>query len=137
MPYLTQRQYVVEVGNQGKFMMKSGGGITAESTKIFPGGSTVPVILTGHREVENITVSRTFLTGRDDVLLKEWRPKVGQQETSITIQMVDQDMNPIAPVPTYTYSGCVLVGITEADVDSSSGEPATIELEFAVADVPR
>lgn len=134
MAFSAQRQFLVTVsGIDGKFMSKSGGGVTSDSTKIYDGGAVTPSIITSPSEVENLTVSRAYDQGRDEAILASLRPQVGRYSTSITVQPADADL--VALGNPSVYSGAVLVGITEPDYDSGSGDVTMYELEFAVVSV--
>lgn len=135
MAYISQRQFSVSVsGLDGYFMTKGGGDLAADSNKIYPGGSKIPVIITGISEVDNITVGRAFDATRDRPMLKTLRPLVGTYTTTITMVDTDPDFN-ASQGSIITYSNAVLVGITEPEYDSASGDPAMIELEFAIPSV--
>lgn len=131
MAFSAQRQFLVTVsGIDGRFMSKSGGGITSDSTKVYDGGAINPQIVTSPKEVENITVGRAYDQGRDEPILVALRPQVGRYTTTITVQPADADL--VAIGSPSVYSGAVLVGITEPDYDSGSGDVAMFELEFAI-----
>lgn len=128
--YLSQRQFVVTVsGVAGNFMTKSGGGLSADSNKVYAGGSKTPAIVTGIPEYENITVGRAYDANRDPAIVADLREQVGRFSTSITVVETTVDYQTLA---TTTYNGCVLVGINVPDAESNSGDPAMMELEFAV-----
>lgn len=134
MAYSAQRQFLVNVsGVAGYFMQKSGGGISSDSNKIYSGGSLTPEIITSPSEIENITVSRAYDQTRDEPILQTLRPKVGRYTTTISVQPTDQDL--VAVGKPSVYADVVLVGINEPDYDSSSGDIASFELEFAVKTV--
>lgn len=134
MTFISQRQFLVSItGIEGYFMTKSGGGISSDSTKIYSGGSRVPAIVTGIPDVENITVGRAYDNARDTALLARLRPQVGSFTTTITVQETNADFTPVGKPS--VYSSAVLVGITEPDYDSGSGDPAMLELEFACTSV--
>lgn len=134
MAYSAQRQFLVTLsGIDGKWMTKGGAGIQSDSNKIYDGGSIVPSIVTSPAEVENVTVSRAYKQERDEAILQNLRVQVGRYTTTITVQPTDADL--VAVGKASVYAGAVLVGITEPDFDSSSGDVASIELEFAVVSV--
>lgn len=134
MAFISQRQFTVTVsGITGVFMTKSGGGITSDATKIYSGGSNTPSIITGVPEIENITIGRAYDQGRDDAMLSTLRSQVGRFAATITVQETDANYATGA-LKKAVYTG-VLVGITEPDYDSSSGDAAMVELEFAVSSV--
>lgn len=130
MAFSAQRQFLVSIDKvAGKFMTKSGGGITSDSTKIYDGGSTVPTIIASPFEVENITVSRAYDQARDEPILQNLRNQVGRFVTTITVQPTDADL--VAVGKATVYADAVLVGITEPEYDSGVGDVAMVELEFA------
>lgn len=134
MAFISQRQFLVTVdGVEGVFMTKSGGGVASDSTKIYDGGKKIPEIITSTPEIENITVGRSYKSGRDDVVLRTLREKVGRFVTTISVQETDADF--VAVGKPVVYAEAVLVGITEPDYDSGSGDPAMLELEFACKSV--
>lgn len=126
-----QRQYLVKVsGIDGRFSTKSGGNITADVSKQYDGGSLQPDVLSSPAEAENITVGRAYDHGRDAQMLKQLRKQVGSARRTITVTPTDQDM--VARNRPTVYPKALLVGITEPEYDSSSGDFATFELEFAI-----
>lgn len=126
-----QRQFLVSVsGIPGYFMTKGGGNITSDTNKVYDGGSTVPDVLAGPAEADNITVSRGYDPTRDAALLTRLRQRVGRFEATISVTPTNRDMVAISK-PT-VYPKALLVGLTEPESDASSGEAATYELEFAI-----
>lgn len=134
--YMSQRQFLVDVADDdipGYWMQKQGGNTSADSNKFFPGGDDVPVILTGLKVTDNITISRAYDAVRDGAMLRAIRDQVGSLTTSITVTETDADLKSTGVAT--TYSGCVLVGISEPEYESASGDAANIQLEFAVVSV--
>ena len=135
--YISQRQFLVTakaadpkwVDISGTWMTKSGGNVTSDSVKVYAGGSKSPVVLTGIPEHDNVTISRAYDTGVDGPMLAKLREQVGSWRGSITIVETDPDW---APIATTTYTTCVLVGINVPEYESTSSDPASIQLEFAV-----
>lgn len=129
-----QRQFLVKVSNiDGYFMTKSGGNISADTTKVYDGGETRPDVLSSPADVENITVSRAYDHQRDSETLVQLRGKVGKLRTTVSVTPTDEDLVAIgSPV---VYSDALLVGLTDVEVDASGGDAATFELEFAVSGV--
>jgi hypothetical protein len=135
MAFISQRQFTVTIsGITGVFMTKSGGGISSDATKIYSGGNDTPSIITGVPEIENITVGRAYDSGRDDAMLESLRSQVGRLTATITVQETNANYN-AGTLKKAVYAGAVLVGITEPDYDSSSGDAAMVELEFACKSV--
>jgi hypothetical protein len=131
MGFSAQRQFLVTCdGIAGYFMTKQGGEIQADSAKVYDGGTSVPEIITSPAETGNVTISRGYKQERDDAVLQNLRGKVGRYSTTIKVQQTDADLVPIGSAT--VYAGAVLVRLTEPDFDSSSGDPTTIEMEWAV-----
>lgn len=138
MAYIAQRQFLVtctatELGT-GYWTQKSGGNSAVDSTKVYGGGSPAPAIVTGITNVENLTLARAYDSTRDGPILTTIRGMVGELETGITVQEVDRNYSATGK-PKAVYSGCLLVGVSEPEYDSAGGEPAMLQLEFAVSSV--
>ena len=126
-----QRQFLVKVaGIEGYWMTKSGGNIAADTSKVYDGGAASPDVLAGPAEADNVTVSRAFDLGRDQPVLERLRKQVGRWQTTVSITPTDRDL--IAISKPQVYPEALLVGLTEPETDSSSGDAATFELEFAI-----
>ena len=129
--YSAQRQFLVTVsGIVGTWMTKGGGGIQADSNKIFDGGSLRPSIITSPPTTEDVVISRAYKQSRDESILQNLRGKVGRYTTTITVQPTDQDL--IAVGRPTVYADAVLVGLTEPELNSDSGDVANFELTFSV-----
>lgn len=131
-----QRFFIVRVvGIGANFATKTGGDITASVTKAWDGGAKRADNIPGSSEIENITVGRTYDPDRDGVLLERLRDRVGEFTSSIVVTPTDRRFIRSSRAKPTVYDDCVLVRIKEPDVDASSSDPATFELEFAVGDV--
>jgi len=127
----SQRQFLVKVsGIDGYFMTKSGGNISADTTKVYDGGEEVPDVLASPPEADNVTCSRGYDYNRDGALLRSLRRQVGRFSATVSVTPTDRDL--IASGDPTVYPKALLVGLTEPDVDASSGDVSTFELEFAV-----
>lgn len=127
----SQRQSLVKVsGIDDYFATKSGGNISADTSKVYDGGSLTPDVLAGPAEADNITVSRPYDLQRDEPVLKRLRRMVGTWTTTVSVTPTDADL--VAVGQPQVYSNAVLTGLTEPEVDASSGDAKTYELEFAV-----
>lgn len=129
-----QRQFLVRApGFTGYFATKSGGNPTSEVTKAYDGGASKADTLTANAEYDNVTVGRPFDPDRDWETVRRMHPQVGRLTGPLSITPTDRDLIPVGEP--MVYPEATLVGITNPEVDASSGEPATFELEFAVDDV--
>ena len=126
------RSFLITVsGVDGFFDTKSGGNPSSGTRKYFNGGDVVPDINTDPPEYSDLVVGRAFRVGRDDRMLKAQRANVSVTEHTVRVQPTDAAGVPVG-LPT-TYRG-TLVGTSDPDVDSNSGDPAKAELRFAVAE---
>jgi hypothetical protein len=129
-----QRQFLVKVsGIDGYFANKTGGNVTAGTTKVYDGGNLVPDVMSSPSEVDNITVSRAFDLIRDEAIVTLLRTQVGRWRTTISVTPTNEDL--MATGKPVVYADALLVGFTELEVDASGGDAATYELEFAVSSV--
>jgi hypothetical protein len=117
------------------FAQVSGGEITAAVEKVYRGGVLFPETLCAPAEIGDITLTDFVDTGSatfdDDV--QKLRQLVGRVYFNITVTTFDCDLA-VAGSSRY-YDRALLVGLTEADGDSSSGAPATFAMTFSVSTV--
>jgi hypothetical protein len=126
------RQFLVKVeGIDGYFATKQGGNVSSDVTKAYDGGSLTPDIVTAPPTAENVTVTRHYDPDRDDTVMRTLLPLVGAWETTVSVTPTDADL--VAAAPPRTYPKARLVGVTEPEVDSGSGDAAMFGLEFAIA----
>lgn len=129
-----QRQFLIKVsGVDGFFQTKSGGSIGADTNKVWDGGQIDPDVMSSPSQIDNITVSRAFDIDRDEAMLGILRKKVGRSRHVLSVTPTNEDLQ--ATGKPVVYSDALLVGLTEMDADSSSGDAATFEFEFAVGSV--
>jgi hypothetical protein len=127
-----QRQFLVKVaGIDGFFSTKTGGNISADTTKVYDGGDPTPYVLAAPAEAENVTVGRPFDPNRDSPLLARLRNRVGRDTFTVSVTPTDRDYVVIGAAT--VYPDALLVAVNEPEADASSGDAATLELEFAVA----
>lgn len=125
---VSQRQFLVSIqGMQGYWAARSSGGLQAATTKEFDGGSKVPYVLTAPPLVEDLTVSRPFVPGRDDNLLTNLLTQVGSLQT--TISQVPTDPNFAVNGGGVTWTG-ILSTVTPPDMNSNSNDGAMLTLVF-------
>lgn len=127
----SQRQFLVKVaGIEGYFMTKSGGNISADTNKVYDGGSLDPEVISSPAEADDVTVSRGYDPYRDGPILSQLRKSVGRLRATVSVTPTDADLAAIGdPV---VYSDALLTGVNEPEYDASSGDAATFELTFAV-----
>lgn len=132
-PTSAQRQFLIRVaGVDGYFATRRGGEVTADSSREFDGGSLVPEVLTSPAQPGDLTVGRGYKPARDDAVLRVLRPRVGRWRTSVSVQPTDRDLVAVGR-PT-VYHG-ILTGVSDPEADSNSGDPARLELTFAIESV--
>jgi len=130
------RQFLTKIdgisGGWDYWATKSGGEITADSNKVWDGGSIIPEVLASPAEVGDLTIARPYDPDRDQVILNQLIMMVGQWRTTVSVTPTTGDLR-AAGVKPRVFSNCLLTGIREPEPDASSGDPADYELTFAVA----
>ena len=117
------------------FAQVSGGEITASVEKVYRGGVLFPETLCAPAEIGDITLT-DFVESDAGTLataIQTLRQYVGRVYFDITVSTYDCDL--VVPGSSRFYSKALLVGLTEADGDSSSGAPATYAMTFSVSTV--
>lgn len=117
------------------FAQVSGGEITAAVEKVYRGGQLFPETLCAPAEIGDITLTDFVEYGNDDFAsdIETLRQYVGRVYFDITVAVYDCDI--AVPGSTRFYSKALLVGLTEADGDASSGAPATYAMTFSISTV--
>lgn len=127
------RQFLVKVeGVDGYFATKTGGRVAAETTKAYDGGNLKPDLISAPPGAENVTLTRPYKAARDADLIRRLKPLVGSYRTTVSVTPTDASMTAVAPPE--VFPDALLVGLGSPEVDASSGDPATAELEFAISD---
>jgi hypothetical protein len=124
-----------------RFAQLSGGEITASVEKIYQGGDKHPTVLCAPYEIGDITLTAHLdddYTESTDAAGLAWkvaelRPLVGQAYYDIHVDVYNCDIQDAKN--SRQYIDALLVGITEAEGDASSGAPATFSMTFAIQDV--
>lgn len=128
-----KRSWLITVsGVAGAWDTKTGAKKTAGSRKYFGGGNTVPQVLTDPSEYDDLVIGRAFDAARDMPVIVALRPSVGVSEHTVRCQPLDPTGAPVGPATTYRGT---LIGQTDPDVDSESGDVGTYNLTFSVVDV--
>lgn len=130
----TQQAWLISVsGIPGYWQNFSGGEKSSETSKDYDGGSLEPEVLASPAEIDNITVTRSYKASRDYEAHRSASSRVGRWRTTVSVTPTDEDL--VANGPPRTWPNALLVRCTEIEVDRSSGDAATWELEFAVGNV--
>lgn len=129
------RQFLVKIdgisGGWDYWATKSGGEITADSNKVWDGGSLVADVLASPPEVGDLTIARPYDPDRDQQILNQLITQVGQWRTTISVTPTYGDLT-AAKVKPRVYSNVLLTGVREPEPDASSGDASDYELTFAV-----
>jgi hypothetical protein len=104
----------------------AGGDTDSDESKYRPGGMAPEVSLGGATSTANVTVSRNYSLGRDDVLMPRLRAAAGRAATSITLQPLDADRNAFGTPEVFRG---VLQRVQGPQHDSTSTDAAMLELE--------
>lgn len=118
-----------------EFAQVSGGEITAAVEKIYRGGELFPETLCAPAEIGDITLTDFVDIGTPNFAsdISKLRQYVGRVYFNITVAVYNCDLR--EPGSERYYDRALLVGLTEADGDSSSGAPATYAMTFSVSTV--
>lgn len=127
----TARQQLWEVaGFDGYFATKTGGEVSAETTKVHDGGSLTPETLAGPSETSNIVLTKPYRSGMHRATLKALSAGVGRYRTTVSGYDTDPDLGPIGdPI---TYANALLVKLTWPEGDAGGNAASMFTLEFAV-----
>lgn len=129
------RQFLTKIdgisGGWDYWATKSGGEVTADSNKVWDGGSLIPDVLASPAEVGDLTIARPYDPDRDQPILNQLIQMVGQWRTTVSITPTTGDLR-AAGVKPRVFSNCLLTGVREPEPDASSGDAADYELTFAV-----
>lgn len=134
MPKAAQRQFLVKVsGISGYFATFSGGNVSSEVSDVYDGGALTPEKIASPARTEDITVSRPYDPERDQPVINALRRQTGSLRATVTKQPTDADLVPTGPPN--VYANCLLLSVTEPEVDASSGDPTAFQLVFAYESV--
>lgn len=114
------------------FSAKTGGGVTAESTKFYDGGSLIPIVTTAPPQTEDVVVTLYYQPRRDYAVLKKLKSLVGSYTDTLNVLDTDAQLNPIPGVPATVYPDAVLTGMSGIDYDANGTEQRSCQLTFAV-----
>lgn len=143
----TQRQIVAEItptqiagtthnngpSFDGYFAQVSGGAITATVEKTYDGGAKFPETLCAPLTIGDITVTRQYDPDRDGPSIKQIRSMVGSVYYDVLVYDLNCDL--IVLGTERVYPQALLIGLTEPDGDSSSGNVAMFSLAFSISGV--
>lgn len=121
--------------NYGTWDKVTGGGLDSDEATYRPGGMAPPVSLGGAKTVDNLVVSRLYRIGRDHAVVQQMFDSVGKCDMIVSKQPLDIEGNVEPGVKPIVYSG-TLKRVTPPDVDSTSTDPALLELEMVIEGYP-
>ncbi|MBC8092501.1 MAG: hypothetical protein H7Y15_11290 [Pseudonocardia sp.] len=130
------RQFLIRIdglsGGWDYWASKSGGEVTADSNKVYDGGSLIADVLASPPEVGDLTISRPYDPDRDQAIINMLIGQVGNWRTTISVTPTYGDLTTVRGVKGRVYSNALLIGVREPEPDASSGDAADYELTFAV-----
>lgn len=128
----TKREFLVTIeGVPGNWKSFSGGAGSASVTKDWDGGAERPDILSGPKEFSDIEVGRSYDPSKDQAWVDDAIDKIGRGRYTVTRQSIDAAGVKIGRPR--TYADCLLIGVDEGDVDSSSSDAAEVKFTFATS----
>jgi len=114
--------------NLGTWDSLTGGGVDSDELKYKPGAMAPAVSLGGSVTVDQVVVGRLYRLQRDHLRVHWLINRVGKANMVVKKQPLDPDGNAFGkPI---TYRG-VLKRCTPPEVDSTSTDPALLELELS------
>lgn len=117
------------LGDLGAYDKWSGGAVTATITKYRPGGMGPEITYPSLSIQGDVTISRVFVTERDQAVVAALKPLAGLSYGTVTLQPLDASGNVLGP-PT-TFRGR-LSSVAPGTVDSTSSAPRMYDLVFAI-----
>jgi hypothetical protein len=124
---------VIATPNFGVWDVKEGGDVTANVTTYKPGGMMPAYVLGGTKETENVTFRRNYRRERDHARSQKYIDAVGFATVRAVGQPLDQKGNPWGDPLTYRGT---LNRLSLPDHDSTSEDPAFVELEVTIKGLP-
>jgi hypothetical protein len=121
---------VVDGTHLGTFDVQTGGESDTDELTYKPGGMNAVISLGGSVTIGQVIVSRYYDHQRDDPQLHWLLSRVGKGQVKITKTSLDVNGQPWGKALVYTG---VLKRVTPPEVDSTSTDAATIEMEITPA----
>jgi hypothetical protein len=115
------------MGNLGVFDTMKGGEVDSDEQKYRPGGMADPVSLGGAVTMGNVTVSRLYVLERDHATIHQLLSVVGKAGITVSKQPLDTNRVPYGRPLVYTGK---IKTVTPPEHDSTSSDPAMLEIEF-------
>jgi len=130
-----KRQFLVKVdGVDGYWAQKTGGDITADTNKVYDGGSLVPDVIASPPNTDDVVCTRPYDPLRDQPMINQLKRRVGTWRTTVSVTPTEADLT-VSRVAGDVYSDALLIGLVSPEADASSGDSAEVELTFAVGAV--
>lgn len=124
-----KRQFAVTVaGIPWQFAKFTGGESSAAVSEAWNGGADSPDNTAGPRTISNIVVGRPFNPARDRPVIKKYEHLVGMVYTTIVKQDLDSNKTRVGSPKTYTR--CLLIRVSEPEMDAAASEHSDFEMEF-------
>ena len=120
-------------GGQPRYMAaKTGGGVSAEASTEYDGGSKIPEQSTSPATIENFVCTLRYKPAIDHAALKRLRKLVGSYTTTLTSLDTDADFKPIPGVDPDVFPNALLIGVGGIDFDRNGTGTRTCQLTYAV-----
>lgn len=128
----SQRQHLTKVtGIDGYWSTFEGAEVSADTNKVYDGGSLTPSVLTAPSETDDVKVSRPYKPEEHGNLVADLMRRVGRWRTTVSRQDTDADLIPIGKP--LVFADALLTGVKLPDGDASSSDAAMLELTFTVS----
>lgn len=133
----SKRQFLVTVSTipNKTFTQQEGGEKSAETSKWYDGGSTVPNVISAPPETGDVTLTNAFDPEADSDLIKSCLAQIGTMRATITRAPLYGDMTRVASAKPDVYTDAVLKSCVPVEVDANSGDVAVYKFVFSPADL--
>ncbi len=119
------------LGDLGIFAKRGGGDADSEESKFPPGGGQKEIALGGRQTVDNVTADK-LVTPAELPKRNALLDARGKARMVVSDVFIDEDDNPVETGMTWTGK---YKKFTYPDADSTSNDPALLQLEMTAEDV--
>lgn len=119
------------------FTTKSGGSLSKETVKTFPGGGGPARIVSGPHSVGDVTLEKQWEPIKDFALVQFIKRSI-KNEIDIPLNLIHKDLEASgiqSPNPALLYSGCVPSSIDFPEVQKGSSEVKMLRIVVQPVDV--
>jgi len=123
---------ILVAGITEPWAVRTGGNVGGDTRLHHDGGNQRPSLVGGNKTWSDLVVRRGFKPDRDWPMLRRLLPLVLSWETTVSHSPTDANGLVLATPLVWT---CLLKGVDPSEADANSGDPAMVQLTFAVSGV--